>query len=130
MRSNLRGGNANVLPLEYFGGNSGRYGASFGSAPAGNNATSHGMSINENFAGPDLNVYEGQVGGARRRRRSRVSRRSNVRRSARRTVRRSARRRSSVRRSARRSSVRRSSRRSSVRRSARRSRIRRRVSRN
>ena len=88
------------------------------------------MNINENFAGPDLNVYEGQVGGARRRRRRRVSRRSNVRRSARRTVRRSARRRSSVRRSVRRSSVRRSSRRSSVRRSARRSRIRRRVSRN
>ena len=29
MRSNLRGGNANALPLEYFGGNSGRYGASF-----------------------------------------------------------------------------------------------------
>ena len=120
MRSNLRGGNANVLPLEYFGGNSGRYGASFGDAPAGNNATSHGMNINENFAGPDLNVYEGQVGGARRRRRRRVSRRSNVRRSARRTVRRSARR----------SSVRRSARRSSVRRSARRSSIRRRVSRN
>ena len=60
-RKNLYGGNANTLPLEYFGGNSGRYDAQFGNPPVGNQATSHGMPISEGFAGPDLNVYEGNI---------------------------------------------------------------------
>ena len=89
MRSNLSGGNSNALPLEYFGGNSGRYSEAFGNAPVGNSATSHGVGINEHFAGPDLNVYEGHVGGARRRRVARKSTRRSARRSARRSTRRS-----------------------------------------
>ena len=92
MRSNLSGGNSNALPLEYFGVNSGRYSEAFGNAPVGNSATSHGVGINEHFAGPDLNVYEGHVGGARRRRVARKSTRRSARRSTRRRVKRSVKR--------------------------------------
>ena len=70
----MYGGNANALPIEYFGGNSNNYSADFGGAPSNVSATSNGMQINEGFAGPDLHVYESfkpQSGGRRRRRRTR-----------------------------------------------------------
>lgn len=80
----MRGGNANTLPLEYFGGDSGRYSVS--PAAPGNCAygqvvpQSFGMQIpGANAVGPNLCVYPNstpmQTGGARYKRR-RVSRRN------------------------------------------------------
>ena len=69
----MYGGNANTLPIEYFGGNSNNYSADFGAAPSNVSATSIGMQINEGFAGPDLHVYDSfkpQSGERRRRKRT------------------------------------------------------------
>ena len=71
----MRGGNANTLPLEYFGGNSGRY--SVNPASPGECAygqvfpQSFGMPIEgANAVGPNLCVYPNstpmQTGGARK----------------------------------------------------------------
>lgn len=81
----MRGGNANTLPAEYFGGDSGRYSATPpppGECAYGNVVPqSFGMQIEgANAVGPNLCVYPNasplQTGGARRRRnRSRGGRR-------------------------------------------------------
>ena len=80
----MRGGNANTLPAEYFGGDSGRYSATPpppGECAYGNVVPqSFGMQIEgANAVGPNLCVYPNssplQTGGARRRRR--LSRKSN-----------------------------------------------------
>jgi hypothetical protein len=67
---NMRGGNANVRPAEYYGGDSGKY---YETPPAAGlsaygqiNAVSHGVTKN-NVVGPNLAVYPGgsllQTGG-------------------------------------------------------------------
>ena len=89
----MRGGNANTLPAEYYGGDSGRYSAT--PVPPGECAygqvvpQSFGMPIEgANAVGPNLCVYPNgsplQTGGRRRRsRRTRSRRSSRPRRSAR-----------------------------------------------
>ena len=76
----LKGGNGNTFPIEYYGGNSGRY-----TADSGNNleqnaygntvAQSYGEPFTDNFTGPNLHVHPGssmqQTGGGNRRRRKR-----------------------------------------------------------
>ena len=74
----MRGGNANVRPIEYYGGNSGRYSetpspASSDFAYGGYHPVSHGVvDNNANVAGPNIGVYNvggvnysQQTGGAR-----------------------------------------------------------------
>ena len=86
----MRGGNANTLPAEYYGGDSGRY--SVTPPPPGECAygevvpQSFGMPIEgANAVGPNLCVYPNssplQTGGARRRRR--VAKKSSKKRSLR-----------------------------------------------
>ena len=89
----MRGGNANTLPAEYYGGDSGRYSAT--PPPPGECAygqvvpQSFGMPIEgANAVGPNLCVYPNgsplQTGGRRRRsRRTRSRRNSKTRRTAR-----------------------------------------------
>lgn len=86
-RKTLRGGNANVFPLEYFGGDSGRY----SELPTPNLpheaygdyvGQSHGMPFGLDASGPNMFVSPGQTsiktGGGRRRTRSRRRRRRRV----------------------------------------------------
>ena len=86
----MRGGNANTLPLEYFGGNSGRYSVN----PASPGECAYGQVVPQSFGmpieganavGPNLCVYPNssplQTGGARRRRR--VAKKSSKKRSLR-----------------------------------------------
>lgn len=71
----MRGGNANTLPLEYFGGNSGRYSVN----PASPGECAYGQVVPQSFGmpieganavGPNLCVYPNstpmQTGGARK----------------------------------------------------------------
>jgi hypothetical protein len=93
----MRGGNANVRPSEYYGGDSGNY--SENPSPAGGSAygqivpVSHGE-IRDNVAGPNLAVYPGggnvQTGGGKRC--SCASKKSMSRRDTRRSTRRGGRR--------------------------------------
>lgn len=81
----MKGGNANTLPLEYFGGDSGRYSVN---PPAPGNCAygqvipqSFGMPISSaNATGPNLCVYPNgaptQTGGYERRRRRRGMRKT------------------------------------------------------
>ena len=94
----MRGGNANTLPLEYFGGDSGRYSVS---PPAPGQCAygqvvpqSFGMQIQgANAVGPNLCVYPNstpmQTGGARKYRKRRSS--GQKKRSARRVTKRNSR---------------------------------------
>ena len=74
-RRNMKGGNANVRPIEYYGGNSGNYHETVpptaGSAYGQIHPVSHGV-IRGGVAGPNLAVYPNggsiQTGGAKRRR--------------------------------------------------------------
>jgi hypothetical protein len=87
-RKSLRGGNANTLPMEYFGGDSGNYHVDSGVNQAGSGAygdfvaQSFGEPFNADGTGPNMFVHPNssgsQTGGRRRRsRRSRISNRSN-----------------------------------------------------
>ena len=75
--SNLKGGNGNTFPIEYYGGNSGRYTVDSGSnleANAYGNtvAQSYGEPFSDHSSGPNLHVSPGssmqQTGGGGRRR--------------------------------------------------------------
>ena len=104
-RKSLRGGNANTLPMEYFGGNSGNYHVDSSVNQSGSGAygdfvaQSFGEPFNSSGTGPNMFVHPGSsgslTGGGRRSRRS-LSRRSNRKRSSTRSRRstRSSRRRS------------------------------------
>ena len=103
-RKSLRGGNANALPIEYFGGNSGNYHVEpfvnqDGSGAYGDYlAQSFGEPFNADGTGPNMFVHPNssgtQTGGNRRRRRRRRGSRSS-RRSSRRSASRSSQRRTS-----------------------------------
>ena len=78
--SNLKGGNGNTFPIEYYGGNSGRYTADVGTnleANAYGNtvAQSYGEPFSDHSSGPNLHVSPGssmqQTGGGNRKRRKR-----------------------------------------------------------
>lgn len=72
-RRNMRGGNANVRPAEYYGGNSGNYFETVppvgGSAYGQIHPVSHGV-IHGSVAGPNLAVYPNggsvQTGGGKK----------------------------------------------------------------
>ena len=92
MKKNLKGGNANTLPLEYFGGNSGRYfidslvnvGKDIVSGVSGSYLPQSfgtvGAALGDGFTGPNLFPHplsSGVQTGGRRRRRSRKTKRAN-----------------------------------------------------
>ena len=93
--SNLKGGNANTFPIEYYGGNSGRYTADAGSnsehAYGNTVAQSYGEPFSDHSTGPNLHVIPGgsnqQTGGGNRRKScgNKLRRNSRRRRSARST---------------------------------------------
>ena len=106
-RKSLRGGNANTLPMEYFGGDSGNYHVDSSVNQAGSGAygdfvaQSFGEPFNNTGTGPNMFVHPNSSGsqtGGRRSRRSRSSRSSRRSRRSSRRIRRSRRSRRSSRR--------------------------------
>ena len=98
-RKSLRGGNANTLPMEYFGGDSGNYHVDSGVNQSGSGAygdfvaQSFGEPFNNTGTGPNMFVHPNssgsQTGGRRRRSiRSQKSRRVQRRRITKRSQRR------------------------------------------